>query len=68
MIIIVLHCTLHSKRECKKSTTTLSHCWKMPPQHNVMNNNTNRRVQVFTAKIALCTLRLAIVQHATTLN
>ncbi|KRZ88193.1 PR domain zinc finger protein 14 [Trichinella sp. T8] len=54
--------------QCEKSTTSLSCCCtsrKCPTstQHNVINNNANRRVQVFTGKIPLCTLRLAIVLH-----
>ncbi|KRZ62232.1 PR domain zinc finger protein 14, partial [Trichinella nativa] len=54
--------------QCEKSTTSLSRCCtsrKCPTstQHNVINNNANRRVQVFTGKIPLCTLRLAIVLH-----
>ncbi|KRX26892.1 PR domain zinc finger protein 14 [Trichinella nelsoni] len=53
---------------CEKSTTSLSRCCTSgkcptPTQHNVINNNANRWVQVFTGKIPLCTLRLAIVPH-----
>ncbi|KAL1244859.1 PR domain zinc finger protein [Trichinella spiralis] len=54
--------------QCEKSTTSLSRCrtsgkCPTPTQHNVINNNANRRIQVFTGKIPLCTLRLAIVRH-----
>ncbi|KRY39389.1 PR domain zinc finger protein 14 [Trichinella spiralis] len=54
--------------QCEKSTTSLSRCrtsgkCPTPTQHNVINNNANRRIQVFTGKIPLCTLRSAIVRH-----